>query len=218
MRAKILFICLLGMVIVAADLSFNFKPELQGSKFTQNHIESLNQSVIPTPSPRFAKPVNRQLSGTNQPKILKGSPLCKGVIDPWTLVPDPKHKGQFVICNPTTEKMTIVDELNTAVNNYRKTQGLNPLNIDQTLCAIASQRATEIAVDFSHDGFEQAIERSGLELNAAGENIASGPLSGVRFVEWSWDKSPGHRTNMLRDWLEGCGGVYDRFAVFIFAK
>ena len=63
-----------------------------------------------------------------------------------------------------------------------------------------------------------SIEVDKNSASQARKNIASGPLTAVQFVEWSWDKSPGHRTNMLSDWNEGCGGVFDRFAVFIFAK
>lgn len=151
--------------------------------------------------------------------VSKSNPLCRGVTESWKLVPDPEVEGQYIICNAGGQsQMATVDELNIAINNYRASNSLNRLNISGDLCTIATERAREISVNFSHDGFENAVERSGIEKNAVGENIASGPLSAVQFVEWSWDKSPGHRANMLGDWSEGCGGVYARFAVYIFAR
>ena len=146
------------------------------------------------------------------------SGLCSGVTESWKLVPNPDVQGQYVICNSETGQMANASELNTVQNNYRVNNGLNSLSISGELCTIATERAREVADNFSHDGFEAAINRHNLQKSSVGENIASGPLTAVQFVEWSWDKSPGHRANMLGDWSEGCGGVYDRFAVFIFAK
>lgn len=134
-------------------------------------------------------------------------------------MPNPSHEeGQYIICNTVSETMSTVEELNKAQNQYRRDHDLNTLSINDDLCKVADQRAKEIAGNFSHEGFEVAIDRNNIQKSAVGENIASGPLSGAHFVEWSWDKSPGHRENMLRGWSDGCGGVYDRFAVFIFAK
>ncbi|OGD89825.1 hypothetical protein A2W45_04135 [Candidatus Curtissbacteria bacterium RIFCSPHIGHO2_12_41_11] len=168
--------------------------------------------------PEIPKP---KLPGKPQTQIVQNknsNPLCKGVTEPWKLVPDPGKEGQFIICNSQTgNKMATADELNSALNNYRVAHGFNALRIDGTLCAIAGERAREISQNFSHDGFKAAVERHNLQ-KSAGENIASGPLTAVQFVEWSWDKSPGHRQNMLSDWTEGCGGVFDRFAVYVFAK
>ena len=176
----------------------------------------------PTPTPKVMRDDSEKRiiakSGGGVSKKSSGHPLCKGVNEPWKLVADPSYEGQYIICNTTSEEMTTVEELNSAQNQYRRDHGLNALNINGDLCKVAEDRAREIAVNFSHDGFEVAIERNNIGKNAIGENIASGPLTGSHFVEWSWDKSPGHRENMLRDWSDGCGGVYDRFAVFIFAK
>lgn len=103
------------------------------------------------------------------------------------------------------------------IEMFNLNRKLNALIIDNTLCSIAQNRVREISQNFSHDGFEAAVERHNLQ-KSAGENIALGLLTAVQFVEWSWDKSSGHRANMLSDWNEDCAGVFDRFAVFIFAK
>jgi len=144
--------------------------------------------------------------------------LCRDIEEDWKMIPDPSHAGQYVICNTSQEEMTTASELNAAQNSYRTKQGLSALNINAELCKIAANRAAQVSKNFNHDGFKGAVEGSGVAKNSYGENIASGPLSGVHFVEWSWDKSPGHRENMLADWTDGCGGVYDKYAVFLFAK
>lgn len=166
----------------------------------------------PSPSPLQA------VLGKNTPSDSSRNILCKGVTDSWKMIPDPSHEGLYVICNTTTEKMTTVDELNAAQNSYRVEHSLNTLNINSKLCELAAGRAADVSGNFSHDGFKSAVEDSGLGKSSYGENIASGPLTGVHFVEWSWDKSPGHKANMLGDWTDGCGGVSGKFAVFLFAK
>lgn len=202
----------LALTFLAVSLDFKIREEVSGQIAQDANKEPSNQDQE-SPRPK--------LPGKPQTQIVQNKnshPLCKGVTEPWKLVPDPEKEGQYIICN--TEKsnqMATADELNLALNNYRVSHGLNALGIDGTLCAIAGERAREISQNFSHDGFEAAAERHNLQ-KSAGENIASGPLTAVQFVEWSWDKSPGHRANMLADWNEGCGGVFDRFAVFVFAK
>ncbi len=171
-------------------------------------------TVIASPSP---SPLQAVL-GKNAPSDSSRNTLCKGVTDSWKMVSDPKSEGLYVICNTTSEKMTTAGELNAAQNSYRVEHGLNTLNINSKLCEVAAGRAKEVSKNFSHDGFKSAVEGSGLGKSSYGENIASGPLTGVHFVEWSWDKSSGHRANMLGDWTDGCAGVNGKYAVFLFAK
>ena len=200
-----------ALTFLAVTLDFKIKREVSGRQ-TEN-IASQEEDSPQSPSP---KP---KLPGKPQTQFVQksGHPLCEGITEPWKLVPDPEKEGQYIICNSQTgSQMATADELNSVLNNYRVAHGLNALRIDGTLCAIAGERVREISTNFSHDGFEAAVERHGLQ-KSAGENIASGPLTAVQFVEWSWDKSPGHKANMLAGWNEGCGGVFDRFAVYIFA-
>ena len=146
------------------------------------------------------------------------NPLCKGVKEDWKMIPEPGKEGLYIICNTTKENMASVSDLNSEQNTYRVAHGKNALNINSSICSIASKRAEEVAKNFSHDGFESAVNNSGLGFHSYGENIASGPLSAVHFIEWSWDRSPGHRENMLGDWSDGCAGVSGKYAVFLFAK
>jgi len=216
-RKFIGFVILFAFISISLaflGLASNFKiiqeESLQKAEATQ--VQEENSQKLESPKPKLPGKPQTQIVQNNN------SPLCKGVTESWKLVPDPEKEGQFIICNSQTgNKMANADELNSALNNYRVAHGLNALKIDGTLCAIAGERAREISQNFSHDGFEAAAERHNLQ-KSAGENIVSGPLTAVQFVEWSWDKSPGHRANMLSDWNEGCGGVFDRFAVYVFAK
>ena len=214
-------------LILAVVLSIVVAVNVSKFKSLQLHLPLNNQEKaiivkdLPSnPSAPLANqpaPISRQIAVGSKAGS-SSNPLCKGITDPWTMVPDPSHEGEYVICNVDVEEMATLDELNNAQNEYRRDHSLNTLTIDSALCTVASQRAKEISTNFSHDGFEAAIDRNGINRSGVGENIASGPLSGVHFVQWAWDRSPGHRENMLRDWAVGCGGVYDRFAVFIFGK
>lgn len=202
----------LALSFLEVSLDFKIQQEVSGQQSKNSQVQEEQSQQSSTPKPK--------LPGKPQTQIIQNKnshPLCGGVTEPWKLVADPQKEGQYIICNTErSNQMASVDELNVAVNNYRVSHGLNALSIDATLCAIAGERAREISQNFSHDGFEAAVERHDLQ-KSAGENIASGPLTAVQFVEWSWDKSPGHKANMLADWAEGCGGVFDRFAVYIFA-
>lgn len=181
------------------------------------------QSASPSPKAGVSKPKAAVVVGAVTSPAVQGAKdgenaLCRGVTETWKMIPEPGHEGEYVICNVKAEKVGTSDELNTALNNYRKDHGLNTLNINSSLCKVSTERAHEISTNFSHDGFEAATKRSGVDAHSFGENIASGPLSATKFVEWSWDRSPGHRANMLGDWTDGCGAIWDKYAVYLFAK
>jgi uncharacterized protein YkwD len=229
-KGKLFFQLLLFLVLVIIFLLGGvFKKTELYKKLPLLHEAAVFSLVLPSPLPK-SKPKPMPVANVAQKnvetvpdekKVLAGSTsdsLCQGKKDSWTMVPDPAHEGLYTICNVTTEKMATVDELNSVQNDYRRSHGLNALNINSGLCRIAGERAQEISKNFSHDGFEAAIKRSGLANKSFGENIASGPLDAVHFVEWSWDRSPGHKANMLGDWTDGCAGVWDKYAVFMFAK
>jgi len=214
----------LGLVLILATfVNISQIKSLQTNLPLSHGEKPVIERGLPSPSPQVAptaksQNVAKQVESVGSRVGSSSNPLCRGITDYWVLVADPAHEGQYVICNTVAERMTTVEELNAAQNDYRRDQNINTLSINVELCTVASERAKEISLNFSHDGFEAAIDRHNISKSAVGENIASGPLLGIHFVQWAWDRSPGHRENMLRDWTEGCGGVYDRFAVFIFAK
>lgn len=90
------------------------------------------------------------------------------------------------------------------VNAQRAKNGQSALTLNQTLCASARVRASEIAKDgcFSHtrpddSGCFTAI--SGVSYRTAGENIAMGTWGyfGVDKIMDRWMNSEGHRANIL---------------------
>ena len=90
------------------------------------------------------------------------------------------------------------------VNAQRAKNGKSALTLNQTLCASARVRASEIAKDgcFSHtrpddSGCFTAI--SGVSYRTAGENIAMGTWGyyGVDEIMDGWMNSEGHRANIL---------------------
>lgn len=127
--------------------------------------------------------------------------------------------GFYVLKNAPSEPMSTVDELNQAVNNYRRTHGLNELFIDEQICQIAHQRAVEANQFFSHDGFSEHVKNGDYDYTGfkrISENLWDGSFSGVHIVEFGWDRSPGHRANLQGPWNRGCGGIFETTAAFIF--
>lgn len=227
-RGRIFFQSLLFLIfIISLSLGSVFKKTELYKNLPLLHEAAVYSLVKPSPSLKpkpipvaLTSPKNTEVAPIEN-KVLSSSGsnnLCQGKKESWTMVSDPSHEGLYTICNVTVEKMATVDELNSVQNDYRQSHGLGALNINSGLCRTAGERAGEISLNFSHDGFEAAIKRSGLDKHSFGENIASGPLDAVHFVQWSWDRSPGHRANMLGDWTDGCAGVSGKYAVFLFAK
>ncbi|MFT3952176.1 MAG: CAP domain-containing protein [Oscillospiraceae bacterium] len=91
----------------------------------------------------------------------------------------------------------------TKVNKERAAAGVSALSMDKELLAFAMQRASEIAVDFSHtrpDGSD-CLDFSG---DYRGENIAAGQSSAAA-VMTSWMNSSGHRANILETSFKSIG-------------
>lgn len=90
------------------------------------------------------------------------------------------------------------------VNAQRAKNGKSALTLNQSLCASARVRASEIAKDgcFSHirpDGSGCFTAISGVSYRTAGENIAMGTWGyyGVDEIMDRWMNSEGHRANIL---------------------
>ena len=90
------------------------------------------------------------------------------------------------------------------VNAQRAKNGKSALTLNQSLCASARVRASEIAKDgcFSHtrpDGSGCFTAISGVSYWTAGENIAMGTWGyyGVDEIMDGWMNSPGHQFNIL---------------------
>lgn len=87
------------------------------------------------------------------------------------------------------------------VNKERKKAGVDPLQLDTSLCSAAGVRAKEITKEFSHtrpDGSAcfSILKEKNISYRAVGENIAAGQATPEDVVE-AWMNSPGHRENIL---------------------
>lgn len=94
-------------------------------------------------------------------------------------------------------------EILNLVNQERRKQGLNPLELSEKLTSIANTKAQDMANKnyFSHTSptygspFEM-LQHFGVHYTAAGENIAQGQKT-AREVMNAWLNSSGHRANIL---------------------
>ena len=114
------------------------------------------------------------------------------------------------------ENNTLVSDILSETNQFRKSKGLAELIIRQELNTIAQKHSANMAngrVDFGHAGFEERNERAKKEiqgLHRFAENVAYGPTSAKEVVTM-WKDSPGHRRNMLGPYKYiGVGTATDR--------
>lgn len=126
--------------------------------------------------------------------------------------------------SPSPETLTSVNiaqsgnDLNSAVNVWRIARGQGALEADDKVCKAVGERAKEIAGDFSHDKFLDAVKRNDIDYRSISENIAMNSRISVSAVVDQWDKSPHHHEAMIGDFNYGCGAIVGNFAAFILLK
>lgn len=97
---------------------------------------------------------------------------------------------------------TIVQEVLTETNAFRKAKGLGALELREELNAIAVKHSQDMAkglVTFGHAGFEKRnvmAFKNMSGLRGFAENVAFGQATGKEAVS-KWQLSPGHRQNLL---------------------
>lgn len=99
------------------------------------------------------------------------------------------------------------------VNQYRQSQNLPPLTLDERISDQARQHSAAMAsgeVSFSHDRFEQRLEAIAqtIPFRAAAENLAYniGYPNPAKQAVRGWIESPGHQKNMVGNYdLTGVG-------------
>jgi len=111
---------------------------------------------------------------------------------------------------------SLIDDVLTQTNKFRKSKGLPALIIKQELSAIAQKHSSNMAagkVGFGHGGFSKRNSMAAKAirpLNSFAENVAYGATSGKEVVTM-WKNSSGHRRNMLgRYKYIGIGTAKDR--------
>jgi uncharacterized protein YkwD len=108
----------------------------------------------------------------------------------------------FTLLSFSDSNTHVVKDVFKQTNQFRRSKGLNQLVMLDQLNAIAKKHSEEMArghVAFGHEGFSkrQALEKKKIKgVSTFGENVAYGPTSGKQVV-LMWEKSPGHRRNLL---------------------
>ena len=123
----------------------------------------------------------------------------------WPLEAEP---GYFYITVGTFQDeitLYLIDML----NEYRASNGVAPLEVDEELMGCAAVRAAECSLKFSHDRPNGQTCFS-LSDKMFGENIASCTYYGTaydiaRYIMDMWKNSPGHNENMLTDYYSTVG-------------
>ena len=198
-------------------------------------VEQVNQnksasikSDIASPSVPTAIPLiteiqspNLTLQPTNISQIKTVQPPSQPltVNGEWEQTVEGKTTWSYI---PRDDRMSTAEELFEAMNSYRRSQALQEVVKNDTLCAVAQNRANELQalgkLD-DHAGFEK-YARSQKEFDTMDEILYGGvqPQSGVHIVEYGWDRSlTGHRNALQNRMLtHGCGGIAGYFAVFEF--
>lgn len=100
------------------------------------------------------------------------------------------------------DQMGLVKDVFTETNQFRKSQGLVLLIMQEDLNLIAQKHSEDMAsgrVAFGHDGFDHRYVLAGnkiTDMHGFAENVALGPVTGKEVVTM-WKNSSGHRANMM---------------------
>ncbi len=114
------------------------------------------------------------------------------------------------------KETSLIDDVLSQTNKFRRSKGLPALILKQELNAIAQKHSANMAsgkVGFGHGGFSKRnslAAKAIRPLNKFAENVAYGAASGKEVVTM-WKNSSGHRRNMLgRYKYIGIGTAKDR--------
>jgi len=97
------------------------------------------------------------------------------------------------------------------INQYRRSIGLQPLQIDSRMTNQAKRHSQDMAnakVPFGHDGFHDRVKAIAIPYSGAAENVAfnQGYSDPATQAVQGWLKSPGHLTNIKGNYnLTGIG-------------
>lgn len=121
---------------------------------------------------------------------------------------------------PPSNSGSIPSEVLKLINEYRKSQGLSDLVMNDIIAQEAQTHSNNMAagrVKFSHDGFAQRAKNilNGLGTNITNRNVAENVGFGssgstIQRIVDEWVKSPGHKANILGNHeLTGIGTAKD---------
>lgn len=124
---------------------------------------------------------------------------------------------------PARPEVSLVDEILSSTNQYRKSNSKPALQMRDDLNNIARKHSQNMAngrTGFGHDGFEQRHDKVKKIFQACtmSENVAYGKMDGAAVVSM-WKGSAGHRKNLLGDYKYiGIGVATDRKGVTYFTQ
>jgi uncharacterized protein YkwD len=101
----------------------------------------------------------------------------------------------------TVNKGSLEEDILFYTNKYRKSKGLAPLELSETVSVQAREHSRDMAkgrTGFGHEGFEERIDDISKKMGSvkgAAENVAYGTLDAEAVVK-GWINSPGHRKNL----------------------
>ena len=156
--------------------------------FLTKQQTSIKPSVTPQPTTSSSLTIT-PTSHPQTPTILTSAPI------PTTQPTTPPA--------PTTTTPATNDAqgyIMNEINKYRASQGLSAVQTSGPTCSFAATRATEIAANFNHDGFNNRISSKTLPYSSwssVTENIAQ--TSDYKQVVSMWANSAGHAANMRAD-------------------
>lgn len=97
----------------------------------------------------------------------------------------------------------LAKEVIKETNKFRASQGLQPVQYNEALQAIATAHSKDMAagkVPFGHQGFPQRSDEARRQIPGlrgfASENVAFGKITAAQVLEM-WKNSPGHRNNLM---------------------
>jgi uncharacterized protein YkwD len=102
----------------------------------------------------------------------------------------------------TANNSNLVQDVLTQTNIFRNSKGLNALKMRNDLNSLARKHSEDMAkgiVGFGHAGFDRRYAKAKKEISnfhGFAENVAFGFMSGKEVVI-KWERSPGHRQNLL---------------------
>lgn len=102
------------------------------------------------------------------------------------------------------------------INDFRAEKGLPAFSTDGYTCSFAVMRASEIASDFSHNGFRNRIDNKTLPYptySGISENIAMN--SDPNAVVQGWIDSAGHNENLSKPHTFACIAKNGDYYVFL---
>lgn len=179
----------IGIPVVALLFSF-FTPPTTSANATFHFQERRMQRVVKHPTlPVTPTPLARPVS----PLPIANPSLLQPTLTPTST----SQQTETPIPTAADVKQAFIMK---AINDYRTSHGLSPVQTNASTCNFAKIRAQEIANNFNHDGFNQRIQSHMLpypNYSLVTENIAE--TGNYQEVVTMWENSPGHAANMRAD-------------------